>query len=606
MLRLMKFQALEFMRKPVWFVLFLGAIGVAVFLPSENLTDLYIIPSLIYMIMMMTLLFFLFGAEEARAEQMNNQIEFYRTTPKLISLLVSKLLYWLILATVVYFILYLTVVGYIQFTHHNVTIKLIGESFTYTVFCWLLPFYFSLLLGYLFYSIYPSLFSYLGIIVLWFLTTPYNSMLRFIPSWIGGWLINGDTNIQLTATNIYPLEKMLPNTGVYIQRLFMCLLLLSLFGLIKAYQKVQLKRVCGGLVIAACTLPIFSPYVPYITDPERTGLQDSVFTLPQGNLSNKLDYKISDYHIDFVHGQNNHDFNYTVDISLTSQKPEIVLALWESFRISQASFNGDSLTSIKQDGNLVYVDFPGEILQGTLRMNISTDCYGQITPNAFELISTSPWYPMHPKEALDPYHNGVKETYTITTSKINGNIISNLPKQSDGRWEGEAYGPTLLKGPFIGQEDLIYPAFAPLQVEKELKQSILDAVDQNNKRWNEAVAGPGKIYYLTTSSKFSANPEEWFTVYKKVFMPSSMVLTPLFLRPEQNHKELNLFQSFYFGRIENKDARPMYEQEYGVPFMDLINNKYAPLTKEEKQKLIDKWYEQTHGKLTVQQVMEDL
>ncbi|AHD04083.1 hypothetical protein ABNC90_08710 [Paenibacillus larvae] len=381
MLRLMKFQALEFMRKPVWFVLFLGAIGVAVFLPSENLTDLYIIPSLIYMIMMMTLLFFLFGAEEARAEQMNNQIEFYRTTPKLISLLVSKLLYWLILATVVYFILYLTVVGYIQFTHHNVTIKLIGESFTYTVFCWLLPFYFSLLLGYLFYSIYPSLFSYLGIIVLWFLTTPYNSMLGFIPSWIGGWLINGDTNVQLTATNIYPLEKMLPNTGVYIQRLFMCLLLLSLFGLIKAYQKVQLKRVCGGLVIAVCTLPIFSPYVPYITDPERTGLQDSVFTLPQGNLSNKLDYKISDYHIDFVHGQNNHDFNYTVDISLTSQKPEIVLALWQS------------------------------------------------------------------------------------------------------------------------------------------------------------------------------------------------------LRPEQNFKELNLFQSFYFGDIENKDARPMYEQEYGVPFMDLIYNKYAPLTR---------------------------
>ncbi|ARF68508.1 hypothetical protein B7C51_12855 [Paenibacillus larvae subsp. pulvifaciens] len=155
MLRLMKFQALEFMRKPVWFVLFLGAIGVAVFLPSENLTDLYIIPSLIYMIMMMTLLFFLFGAEEARAEQMNNQIEFYRTTPKLISLLVSKLLYWLILATVVYFILYLTVVGYIQFTHHNVTIKLIGESFTYTVFCWLLPFYFSLLLGFYFILFIP-------------------------------------------------------------------------------------------------------------------------------------------------------------------------------------------------------------------------------------------------------------------------------------------------------------------------------------------------------------------------------------------------------------------------------------------------------------------
>ncbi|MDT2246547.1 hypothetical protein P7H16_05505 [Paenibacillus larvae] len=67
MLRLMKFQALEFMRKPVWFVLFLGAIGVAVFLPSENLTDLYIIPSLIYMIMMMTLLFF--SLERKKPEQ---------------------------------------------------------------------------------------------------------------------------------------------------------------------------------------------------------------------------------------------------------------------------------------------------------------------------------------------------------------------------------------------------------------------------------------------------------------------------------------------------------------------------------------------------------
>ncbi|QHZ49393.1 ABC-2 family transporter protein [Paenibacillus larvae subsp. larvae] len=51
------------------------------------------------------------------------------------------------------------------------------------------------------------------------------------------------------------------------------------------------------------------------------------------------------------------------------------------------------------------------------------------------------------------------------------------------------------------------------------------------------------------------------------------------MRPEQNFKELNLFQSFYFGDIENKDARPMYEQEYGVPFMDLIYNKYATLTR---------------------------
>lgn len=359
----------------------------------------------------------------------------------------------------------------------------------------------------------------------------------------------------------------------------MCLLLLSLFGLIKAYQKVQLKRVCGGLVIAACTLPIFSPYVPYITDPERTGLQDSVFTLPQGNLSNKLDYKISDYHIDFVHGQNNHDFNYTVDISLTSQKPEIVLALWQSFRISQTSFNGAPIPSIKKDENLVYVDLPGKTLEGTLRMDIATDSYDKITPNTFELISTSPWYPMHPKEALNPYHNGVKETYTITTPKASENIISNLPKQSDGRWEGEAYGPTLLRGPFMEQADLIHPEFTPLQDEKELKQSILDAVDQNNKRWNGAVTGPQKIYFLTISSEFSANPDEWFTIYRKGIMPSSMILTPLFLRPEQNFKELNLFQSFYFGDIENKDARPMYEQEYGVPFMDLIYNKYAPLTR---------------------------
>ncbi|ARF68510.1 hypothetical protein B7C51_12865 [Paenibacillus larvae subsp. pulvifaciens] len=107
----------------------------------------------------------------------------------------------------------------------------------------------------------------------------------------------------------------------------------------------------------------------------------------------------------------------------------------------------------------------------------------------------------------------------------------------------------------------------------------MDAVDQNNKRWNGAVTGPQKIYFLTISSEFSANPDEWFTIYRKGIMPSSMILTPLFLRPEQNFKELNLFQSFYFGDIENKDARPMYEQEYGVPFMDLIYNKYAPLTR---------------------------
>ncbi|QHZ49392.1 hypothetical protein [Paenibacillus larvae] len=78
------------------------------------------------------------------------------------------------------------------------------------------------------------------------------------------------------------------------------------------------------------------------------------------------------------------------------------------------------------------------------------------------------------------------------------------------------------------QADLIHPEFTPLQDEKELKQSILDAVDQNNKRWNGAVTGPQKIYFLTISWEFSANPDEWFTIYRKGIMPSSMILTPLF------------------------------------------------------------------------------
>ncbi|MCF2943353.1 hypothetical protein [Paenibacillus tarimensis] len=49
-----------------------------------------------------------------------------------------------------------------------------------------------------------------------------------------------------------------------------------------------------------------------------------------------------------------------------------------------------------------------------------------------------------------------------------------------------------------------------------------------------------------------------------------------------------------------------YEDVYGQAFMKQLREQYAPLPDEEKERLIRKWYNETQGLLTPEQVLEDL
>lgn len=510
MLKMIVMEFKQFIRNPLWGVIFAVTIIAAIFLPRSNLTDLSVVPGLVYFMMVMSLIFSIYGAEIARIEINNHSEEPLFVTPKYVVYHISKLLYWLMLSAVIYLIFYSAVIGYIGITQDNITMSDIRGSFLYTVLCWWVPFFYSIILGYIVYRSLPGFYSYIMIIFLWFLTMPYNSMLGFIPPTLGGWLINGDPNIILIFSSS-PLESLEINTGYYLQRGFMLLLLISAYTFVM-YRRYRKHRIAAIVImLMALLIPTFSPYVPYITGSDSLGPAALRLT-DEANLN--TDYKVYKYTFHMAHGGSNHHFRYTVDMDIESQVDQISLVLLEDLHILSARLN-EHPVAIKRLGNVVQLELTERI--GTLHMEVETNTYQAIGPTTLQLIATSAWYPMNPLEAEDPYTNGVKENYEVYWESARPNrILSNLDQESENFWKGTAFGPTVLMGEFDQEGDLVFPNYKTLDRIEKIQQGLEKIFQDNNRKYAASAELPLNIYYVTTFYGMQANPDEAY-IYPNVY-----------------------------------------------------------------------------------------
>lgn len=595
----MRYETIQFLRQPKWLVLFIGSIIISIILPRAIFSDFYNFPSMIYFVMSINLLFLFFGSEEARLEKKNHLIEQLKGLPFFNKFMINKLIYWVFISFIYYLIFYIAVILYIQFsTDELLTAHILQNTLLYTIMVWFIPFYFSILIGYLIYTLIPSILSYIFIVIVWFLIMPYNSMLGFIPNVIGAWVVNGDPNIE-KIISVYQLENMKVNNGYYVQRGFMLILLTSLFALLRLNLSKKLKASVGMTSVFSLLIPFLSPYAPQIDNQHGNLLNENIFILTE-EVNNKLfKYNLENYSFTIKHHGNMHELSYDVKVDIKSEQSNIQIALWDDFNVSEVKFNGDSI-EYSHNNNLVSLSLPQ--IEGELTMSIETDSYSPIGPTTFELIGTTPWYPMNPLEAVSPYYSGKKEKYEITLEN-KSNVYSNLSKVDDRTWRGEVYGPTILKGDFINEDDDIFPIFkdhAEIELNKERIYTQIDSI--NIKLETDTVLTCQSFIFTTTLSAFNANPDECYNFINENIIRTETILSQIYLDPSKTF----LFEAVYYDMLMQESWQSFLKQLYNPEVIDTISNYYQQISEEERNELIKKWYKDTKGTLTPEQMIRDM
>jgi hypothetical protein len=476
--------------KLLWLSIFVLA-GMAVLIfPALHLSEAKLFPGLVYFIMLVSLLFALYGAG-GRSSAMETT-DIWR-----------RLASWLGLAFLVHLVLYAAVLGYIGFAYRNISLEGLQVTFIYTLLCWCIPFFYSAIMGYVIYSWLPCYYGYCLIVAVWFLTMPYNSILGLVPKKVAGWLVNGDPNISEVFSSQL-LEGIEVNNGYYAQRMFMFLILISLYLMASYRRSLQINGAAAVLLIIAMTIPLVSPFVPYIEGKDEPQL--AVFRLPAGTDEVQSDYTISKYVLHIRHGRSNHDLRYTVDMNIVSTSNRIQMALLNDFQIRSARLDQTPIIAEQRD-QLVMLDLPEK--QGVLHMEIETRSYHPVGPTTAQLVATSPWYPMNPLEAENPYEKATKEQYDIYWSSPAPNEIrSNLKQKSNLYWSGEAYGPTLLMGRFKEKRKVVYPHYKTVGQASGIKQRIESFVYDRNAKYRASVKLPSNLYYVSAFRGVQANPDE--------------------------------------------------------------------------------------------------
>ncbi|KOY79987.1 hypothetical protein I6G82_18955 [Lysinibacillus macroides] len=600
MLHSIKYDLYNFFRQPKWSILFITSIIVSIVLPKNNLTSFSVLPLMVYFVMTINLLFLFYGAEEVRTEKKNFIIEQFKQLPLYNQMSINKLVIWGFITFGYYAIFYTTLLAYIHYnSSEQLTFYLFKTTLLYTFFMWFLPFYFSIIIGYIVFTFIPNIFSYIFMIFIWFLIMPYNSMLGFIPTSVGAWLINGDPNIT-SIPSILPLENMHINNGIYVQRIFMLLILITTFILLRFRVK---KVVKGGLFLlltASVLIPFISPFVPQIiNEQQHSYLSGKVFEITNFKNKNAYSYNLDNYSFVIDHHKNRQELSYEVKFEIFSDFNEVHLALWDDFKIQKVLFNTEEI-NFEHKNNIVTLSLPKST--GELTFLVETKEYLSVGPTTFELIGTTPWYPMNPLEAANPLNESRKEHYNIKF-KNNDKVISNLSLDNTGNWKGYMYGPTLLKGEFITKDKSTYPYFKNTDEIILNKQRVQTEIDKINKKLLTEVTMTCQNYYtLTTYTTFSANPDECYFFEDENLVQNSAILNQLFL----NVGETSLFEAVFFDVITHESWINFLKNKYDPGQINTLLTYYPKLSQEEKKHLIIEWYQQTKGVLSLQQMVEDL
>ncbi|QCT01063.1 hypothetical protein E6C60_0339 [Paenibacillus algicola] len=558
---------------------------------------------MVYFIMAASLLFFLYGAEEARSEQRWNQYELVRTLPGYTRYRMGKFVYWLLLTSAFYLIFFTAVSLYIVGTHGGGSAEKITQALVYTWLCWWFPFFLTVVLGYVIYSLLSSLYSYVLIVLVWFLIMPYNTMAfgEFLPLEVSGWLVIGDPNIE-QIFGIYDMESQQINIGFYIQRLAALLLTVGIYAAV--VWKGLTRKIAYIVMAAALTLPVVSSHVPYLSGGDPVLVYQAAAPLNEEELK----YAIDNVEIRLEHGRSNHDLSYVYEVDIKAEVDVITLALLDDFQVVEARF-GDLLIPVSQQEGQLKLKLPAA--EGRLMLSLVTHTYASVGPSFFELPSALPWYPMHPLEAADPYHHGLKETYRLDLKGLDHKLVwTNLSALGDGMWEGKAYGPTIIYGAYKKAGEIISPAFKDRRSVERGHNELARLVEEAKERLGAGAELPVRGYMITTMQQFTANPDEFFVYQDERLLQSESLLNVMFLRGSETGgsgmKDTRLFAALYFGNMKNPSTDIYYKSIFGEDVVKRIRTVYMELPEQEKEQMLRMWYQQTGGLLTPERIMKDL
>ncbi|WP_281884210.1 hypothetical protein [Paenibacillus sp. YYML68] len=495
----MKLEWKQFLNQPQFWGIFLLSELVFIFVGFRVAEQWQDIPSMIFFVMAVNLLYLLYGAEQARLEMKHYIAEQIHSLPRGYRYYVMKLGYWLSHVLLFYLISVVSIIMY--FTSQQVEMNgvVLTMIWTYTFCNWFVPFLISVVIGYSLYSIFPHMSTYLVIVFVWILLGPYNPFVELLPSDLSPYLAVADTNFQLTHY-IYVSEHMIVNTGSYWQRIVVVMAAFTIFlasvGLLRRLHQVRIliPTLLAGIVLIAYTAP-----TPRISDqPGSLQLEPDPYN---GNR-----YSIEAYSMDLHHAEVDHKLSYSLDIQMIANDEHVSFALWDSIHIASLEWNGEKLAFHRQ-GNWVHVRLPsGQAGAGVLHLEAHTSEYPDVNPTSLLLLSTVPWYPMHPDEAIDPMGNAKKEKYDITLHHTGHNHVkSNLTQREDHVFTGEAYGPTILKGYFNQTNNLLY-------LVQYDKNDIRNKMNQIRGVYQEmGISSPTRLYFVSSATTYSANPDESFT-----------------------------------------------------------------------------------------------
>ncbi|WP_139180348.1 hypothetical protein [Gracilibacillus ureilyticus] len=600
MLSILKYEIKQFLRRPIWIVLFIVSIIFCIVLPRENFTDIYDLPSMVYFVMCINLLYLFYGAEEARFEQRNYLDEQVRNLPYQNKYRLGKLLYWSLISFTYYLIFFVSILSYYLFyLQVGFALSTFQTTFVYTFFIWFIPFFFSTIIGYILYSLLPNISCYLLIIIVWFLIMPYNSMLGFIPTSLGAWLINGDPNIT-KVISVYDMEIMKVNRGYYVQRSFMLIILVCLYTLLTFNLKKVGRYSLVLLLLFSLCIPYFSPFVPQINNRQtNSNIGQKNFFTETVLLEKATDYTLNNYIFDINHHYSKHNLSYKVKINVSADNSDIQLALLDDFKVKDIKFNNKNVTYIHQD-NIIALSLPE--LHGEITLTAETETYDAIAPTSYELIATTPWYPMNPKEALNPYKNGNVESYQINLSELSS-VTTNLEIANDQKLQGEAYGPTILKGNYKEKDNYLYPYSVEIEEIQINKERVFNEIENINDRLAANLAPSCESVIVTTLyPAFSANPSECYLYKNEDINQSNNIFTNVYL----NGGDTSLFEAIFNNVIEHESWQNYLKREYDEETITRITSYYKRLSEEQRTQLIQKWYKEMEGTVSAEQMIQDM
>lgn len=356
------------------------------------------------------------------------------------------------------------------------------ESFLFLINYWLLPFYITGLIGYIFGMISSNKMVFVKLLFIWMIFPPTNlyffGNLLFNTRLEGGmeWFNNlnlGVFNLNETYHPFYGFEFEWSKKLGILAALIIIFILTCQF-MIRSKKKLG---VISFILVWLCIIG-FS-VIPYDYGRGKVYDLDSLtgdyfyYNKPQETSSKDLfDYEIRGVNVTV---KNYETFNVTSKINIIHEKQsKIAMTLYRGFTINRVAIDKIGEIPFIQSGDYVIIDLPDDLKEEFNTLVVEYSGVGSVRnpalndylyiPSDFVWIPNNNPVPTHflfNSEIITNSIEGYLIPYTLNYEGNKEPVFVNLEKVSKGKYEGVSSGITLISGDLVhrvyNEKDIYYP-----------------------------------------------------------------------------------------------------------------------------------------------------